>query len=239
MFSDDVLRQYLANQAPPEVAARIEEALAADPALEDRLMALDDLAPVLRAGLDLLPDPQIDTRVLAAPPSRGWMRLAASFAAGAVLAGALAWGLRPDTPDWRMAVASYQALYAPATIAALEITPDKLQAQMARAESQIGASDLYDLTQGLEGLTPLRVQTLAYKDKPLIQIVFATDTGAPVALCVLASTKDRAPDAMLREGLASMSFATDDHHWLLIGTQDQGFVSDTGQELISRLQGQA
>ncbi|MCV6586537.1 MAG: hypothetical protein OIF47_13465 [Marinibacterium sp.] len=249
MFSDEDLQRYLRNEAPQDLASQIEAALGQDRDLEDRLMALDDLAPVLKAGLDLLPAASIDVSGLipkdaALPPVRsgfGWMRMAAGFAAGAVLAGGLVWLQQPGAAStgWRAAVAEYQALYAPHTVAMLDHTAQELKSQMAHAEAQIGASGLYEVVKDIEDLTLLRVQTLAFEGRPLVQMVFATPEGEPVALCAMKAPEGSTPkpaDAQLRKGLASMAFDTDDHHWILIGTDDEELIADAGREVQTRLE---
>lgn len=245
-FTDDDLRAYLDNAAPKAVTEQIETALAQDPAFEDRLMALDPLAPVLKDAIDLLPEldaPEemitvTDTAEPVASVGQGWLRVAAGFAAGLVLAGAIYSATRPAEPDWTLAVAQYQALYSTETIAPLSFGEEALRAQASFAEARIGAEGLYDLTAGLDDLELLRVQTLELDGAPVIQMVFATEDGLPVALCVMAGADGVIDSAVTRrEGLESLSFDSTDHRWLLIGTQDAGLIEGAAEVLQARLNG--
>lgn len=236
MFSDEELTLYLAGSASADLAARIEAGLAADPALEERLMALDDLAPLVQQGVALITRPSVPA--VAPEPAPGWLKYAACFALGGALTAGLIWGFQGNARDWRMAVAEYQVLYAPETIAALNFSPAELAAQMAAAEARIGATALYDPLVSIPDLTLLRVQTLAYEGAPLVQMVYATASGEPVALCVLRDGSGAGAsmsEAMMREGLASVSFSTPGYAWILIGTEDQDFIWQTGQTIAEAL----
>lgn len=249
-FTDAELLGYLENTVSTQEAARIEAALADDTALEDRLMGLDPLAPVLQAGLTLLPGPDLAPEAFVAvananapqaqnsdtSPFASGVRLVAGFAAGLVLAGAVFAATRPGAPDWSMAVAQYQVLYSADTIAPLQFTEAELRAQTSMAEAQIGAIRLFDLTEDLGGLQLLRVQTLGLDGAPLIQMVFATEDGAPVALCLMAGAAGTEDTAVVeRAGLASVAFDSPTHRWVLIGTQDADLIGSAAQELQRRL----
>lgn len=245
-FTDDDLLAYLRDNAPAALAGQIEAALAIDPALEDRLMALDPLAPVLSEAMELLPKLDAPEQMIAdisvTEPVRaerqGWLRVAAGFAAGLVLAGSVYGVTRPPEPDWTLAVAQYQALYSAETIAPLSFGADELRAQAGFAETRIGADGLYELTAGLDDLELLRVQTLELDGAPVIQMVFTTQDGSPVALCVMAGADGVEDESVVtREGLASFSFDSADHRWLLIGTQDAALIEGAADTLQARLDG--
>ena len=81
-----------------------------------------------------------------------------------------------------------------------------------------------------------RIQTLELDGAPVIQMVFATDDGLPVALCVMEGRAGPADDAaVLRQGMASFAFDSTHHHWLLIGTQDNALIDSAARELRDRL----
>lgn len=240
--SDTDLRGYLEGDLTEAEMQRIEAALEEDPDLEDRLIALDPLAPVVGDAVALMPSPdpgKVAAWTQQAPPeNRRWTSLVAGVALGALIMGGASWLVSDRPDDWRTAVASYQALYAPETVAPLQFSDDALQAQLAEAEARIGTTDLYALVSDLQGLRPLRSQILAHEGAPLIQIVFATDAGLPVALCLMQAPTPQTPGSGAvepREGLASLAFDTTSHSWLLIGTEDDALISATGAELRARL----
>ena len=135
-------------------------------------------------------------------------------------------------------MASYQALYSAETVASLQFSESALRDQLTQAEARIGAEGLYELVSGLDELQLLRTQLLAHNGAPLVQIVFATESGVPVALCLMQNTSGQsaggAPVTTL-EGLASLAFDSTDHSWLLIGTQDAELIATAGATLKSRL----
>jgi hypothetical protein len=90
---------------------------------------------------------------------------------------------------------SYQQLYTRDTVALDAPAPDV----SARTVSNIRHDDGLDLRVpdlSSMGLTFKRVQRLRFHDKPLVQIVYLPQKGAPVALCV---TKDAKADAALAQ----------------------------------------
>ncbi len=241
-FTEHELRAYLDGDLDDARAQEVEAALAVDHNLEDRMMALDSLAPFVGAAIDYLPKPTSDqitswTQQTPAEPRR-WLSVAAGVMLGVVGMGAAAWLMPQPTPDWRSAVASYQALYGPETLEPLQFSEADLRGQMAQAEARIGAEGLYDLVTGLEGLQLLRSQILSHEGAPLIQIVFATDAGEPVALCLMradGSQRAGVEDVSSRSGLASLAFETTGHNWILIGTEDPTFIAAAGAQLHKRL----
>jgi anti-sigma factor RsiW len=110
-------------------------------------------------------------------------------------------GLSP----WVAAAASYQQLYSRDTLANVEAD----LALVTKTASQIRNDDglavrIPDLS--AFGLTFKRVQRLRFNDKPLVQIVYLPERGAPVALCVM---KEPKPDAALAmRHVASMTVVT-------------------------------
>lgn len=214
-------------------------------------MALDPVAPMVRDALGQLGAPS-ETQVKAwtedipvpspadgaATRSTGWLSLVAGIAIGAVAVGGAAWMMQAPAPDWRTAVAEYQALYSTETIASLSFSDAELQQQLAEAEARISAKDLYDTVADLPPLQLLRSQILAHDGAPLVQIVFATEAGEPVALCLMeraAGDTAEIEAVMARKGLSSLAFDTDSHTWLLIGTQDDALISAVGKTLGARL----
>ena len=126
--------------------------------------------------------------------SSAW--LAAAFVAGAFFCGAaLKLGPRVLAPfdgrvsPWVEAAAGYQELYTRET---LFDTSDNPQVD-ARVLDAIRRDDGLPLTiPDLQkaGLTFKRLQRLRFHGKPLVQIVYLPEHGAPVALCVIKNQSD-------------------------------------------------
>ena len=223
MNVDDVmLMEYVDGTADAQVSALIERAAARSPEVAERLAAMKASALPFRELFErqVLPavPQQLTTRVTqmtARVPSRRtatpW--LAVAFLAGVVVTGfafkSLSWigdDLPPAVsrlaalvspsagmPRWARAVVDYQDLYSRETVASLT----ENSAATARLVDEIHRVDgmrihVPDLREA--GLTFKRVQRLNYKGRPIVQIVYLADRGAPVALCAIA---DAGPDASL------------------------------------------
>ena len=122
-------------------------------------------------------------------------------------------------------VASYQSLYSPQTVAGINLPAPEVQAQLSRLSSVVGA-DLTDLPE-VAGLDLKRAQLLQFRDKPLVQLVFARADGTPIALCIIAANSGAAT-AMQSEtlwGMASASWNRGGRAYLLIGGEDTAITT--------------
>ncbi|KZL17255.1 hypothetical protein [Pseudovibrio sp. WM33] len=250
-YTDEHLRSYLAGSLDPETAQQIEADLESDPILEQRLLALEGLLPVVQQGFAEIPDAdhlkQLEDKIFAqqtpandhaAAPSvvRTWGTRAATLVIGlAIGTGLMYW--TDDAIDWRQEVASYQALYVKETIASLNRSEDELKQELAEASTAVGQqlnlSDLNDL----EGLKLLRTQVLGHEGAPLIQIVFADPNGAPVAFCILKDT-DAAGTIMQStslKGMASADWTGNGYRYLVIGGQNQSRIDTVAEQIHSRV----
>jgi anti-sigma factor RsiW len=135
-------------------------------------------------------------------------------------AGASLASVGTGASPWVAAAASYQQLYSRDTLANIEADP----ALVAKTTAQIRDDDglavrIPDLS--AYGLTFKRVQRLRFNDKPLVQIVYLPERGAPVALCVM---KEAKPDARTASRqVASMNVVTwrqSELGYALIGPRD-------------------
>lgn len=241
------LQAYLVGQASAADAAAIEADLLADPALEDRLMALDPLAAQLEGASAAITGPTAAqtaqwtaaTVVKTANHGFDWRHIAASAVLGAVITSGI-WlaNSATSTPDWRAEVATYQALYSPETIAAISLDEGVLSQQIDDVGARVGFKDLRQLTDNMQDLELLRGQILAHEGQPLAQIVFSSADGLPIALCLIARDDADADGAITmanRAGLASASFETENHSWLLIGTQDDALIARTAEQVVAQL----
>ncbi len=234
-FSDETLLAYLEGSLEESEARAIEDAVADEPALESRLMALDPFAAAVQQAFEDVPakTPQVDLpQLVATQSSAGPMRLLAVAASVAVIAvSATFWATRPAELGWAAQAAIYQSLYVPETIASLNNSPEALDAQFARAEAELGRSLNRDVLEALPGLDLRRAQVLSFKGKPLIQIVFADAQGQPFAFCIIrqgegAPAKD--VNLAVLSGLATATWAGDGYGYMLLGSDPQ---TDLGNEL--------
>lgn len=227
-FSDETLLAYLDGSLDESAMRALEDAVADDPALEARLMALDPFAAAVQQAFEDVPAVAPEVELPPSAPSRaaaGPLRLLAVAASvGVIAVSATFWATRPADPGWAEQAAIYQSLYVPETIAALDNSPEALDAQFAQAEAQLGRSLNRDVLENLPGLDLKRAQVLSFKGKPLVQIVFADAQGQPFAFCVIRQG-DGAPakdvNRAVLSGLATATWARDGYGYMLLGSDPQ------------------
>jgi anti-sigma factor RsiW len=176
-----------------QAALEAEKAQETQPAVNDAVLQRDSNTP---------PSAPVRSRMRHAP---AW--LAVAFVAGAFCYGAVlrflpgvAPGLDPShmkmasmpmgASPWVQAAANYQQLYSRETVD--QLPPDDAGSAQTVAEIRkqdglaLRVPDLH-----AAGLTFKRVQRLRFHGKPLVQIVYLPEKGAPISLCVV---KDPKPD---------------------------------------------
>lgn len=242
-FSDEDLTAFLDGEAGRELEAAISDALETDEALGERLASLDIPVAVIAQAFDgvlsnapSMPDLPADTATpvavapepVEAPANMNtrprWGMGIATFATGLAAGLAVAVFTGFNTPEpaprgWVSFVASYQALYTPATLMIDNPTPQEADIQLAAASSALGF-DLSMLPQA-EGLTYKRAQVLGFNGKTLIQIAYVREDGTPVALCIIpAGAESQGISMGAAEGLDVARWNTPGFGFLLIGGQD-------------------
>jgi len=249
-FSDAQLKAYLAGDLAVEEAQALEEAIAMDDALEARLLAFDRAmsAPVKEAfdALDIEERlaPQVE-RVMT-PPSVQQVKVrsavkgfAVGAAAAAVAVGVFLGTLRPEAEPmrWQEQVAVYQALYVTDTLAPISATPDQVAHQLARSEAALGRSLPSEAVQSLDGLGILRAQVLGVGDLPLIQMAYLSETGAPVAFCVIKLAGD--PSAGVASetlsGLPSVHWSDGSYSYMIVGDLSDDRLRRMAEDAQARL----
>ena len=199
-FTDTQLKDYLAGRLDPDQAATLEQTLADDQGLEDRLLSFERAGSAgLRDAMQGIPLTErlvpiqeqfsnADEPVAVAPPIRSrWPGAIAAAAAAAVVAGVLMLnGPAGNSADrWQEQVAIYQALYVTQTLAAVQADPGDVAGQLARSAEVLGRPLPLDAVGELDGLSLLRAQVLGFEGKPLIQMAYLSEDGVPVALCAI------------------------------------------------------
>lgn len=223
-YSDQMLIDFLNGRLSQAVRQQIEVDLLADPNLERRMMALDDMAPVVAKTFERIPGPERRQRLaakLAPAPARPWSLSLVSGLAASILVCSIAFYYFSQTPtDWRNVVAQYQSLYVPETVAHLNIDPAQMQSDLSRASDAIQMKLALETVSNVDGLRLRRIQTLGFNGRPLVQLVYTDHAGVPVALC-LTSGDDGTSGSSTRTGLASYSWGTGTHQFMMIGALDQ------------------
>ena len=216
---------FLDNALTADEQARIAIAAAESPEVAHRIEAMsmdrNQLTYAFDGLLTAAPAIPISNPVANLPnrPSRWWQ----AAAAAAILAVGIAIGMqlpKKSAPDWHMAVADYQVLYATATLTGMELTPDQRWGSLAQTSQTLGIS----LTQkdiSLPGLDFRRAQILNHNGKPLAQLAFLDADGNAVAFCF---TKTDGPDQQARTtelaGLPATTWQNDGMGFILIGGGD-------------------
>ncbi|MEX3527170.1 MAG: hypothetical protein VB143_07670 [Burkholderia sp.] len=131
--------------------------------------------------------------------------------AGAFLCGGILWfapsafgidapfGAGSAARSWIAAAAGYQQLYARDTLASVNVDAAATASTLDKSR-RVDGFDLTIPDLRAAGLTFKRVQRLRFDGRPLVQIVYLPEHGAPIALCVM---KESRPD----QAIASRSIA--------------------------------
>lgn len=259
-LSDDTLRAFLADSLSEEETQAIVNEMEADPDLERRIMALDELAAPVGSVMRGLPEDsrmeRLEKIIAADHPVNDntkpyWavgVSIAAALVIGLLVGLSLPGGflslptdqanVQTAQSNWRHEVARYQALYGKETVAHLSFTADELAAQFDRASDIMKLDFPVVALSKLPGIELLRVQVLEFDKKPIAQIVFRTSEGTPIALCAFAGGQDDKLDTAIsatEQGLASVSWSGSTHEFMFIGGQDQKKLNKLAEELASLL----
>jgi anti-sigma factor RsiW len=232
--SDETLRQYLDGNTTDVQAAAIEAALASDPALERRLMALDPYAGMVADVFKALPGDERIKKLRATIPAQQMNRRVLPWASGAAIAASLAFGVvfgahvwpggQSEAADWRLEVARYQALYVPETVAYLLPTDEKLATELDRAAAAVGLSLSIDALANVEGLMLRRAQVLGFEGEALIQLAYTDTAGTPFALCIMPRRNSEDGAATLA-GMSTYSWTEQNHSFIFVAAKPQTEVS--------------
>lgn len=239
MTSDEMLVAYLDGELDADTRRRVEGLIGSDEAVADRLhfLAASNL-PFKNAFdplLDKAPAEKLQSMLAGIsppepvrPPVNGWNRrgfLAAAigFIAVGVAVDRTFLGLQSslhgnqDGSDWRSVVAQYMSLYTRDTLGTGPVDAALQSAQLRDVGSQLGLALTPDRVQ-LPGASLRRAQMLAYDGRALGQITYLDAAQAPMALCIVQSSKGaKAADAERRQGMNVVYWSSDTHAFMLIG----------------------
>lgn len=238
---------------PPHLLQGIE-AMADDALSKQRARAASGETPSvsaqvtdLRAANDQAPSAQTPvTQIASKPAANNRVWLVAAFVAGAFCAGlALQFGASligsqgggatsvasSDASPWVRAATDYQRLYTRDTVA--NVSADlTASAQTVDAIRHIDGVALRVPDLRATGMTFKSVARLQFNDKPLVQIVYLPEHGAPIALCVM---KDSRPDQAIAQaqvnGMNVVSWRQNELSYALIGKPDSGDLATIAQQI--------
>lgn len=246
-YTDDMLRAYLRGELEPTLAGALEQDLADDAELQHRLAGLEDLAAPVRAAFQGIPaEERLAASVkrsrstISGDWSGNWGRGAVGAICGLIVGAILAVSaqhFRETDPsvmtDWRDQVAAYQVLYVPDTLEVIDPAPSALASQFKRAETKLSLPLHLDVLAALPGMTLRRAQVLGFNGTPVVQIAFSGPDGVPFAFCVTRRDPNArsAPQTGFRSGLASASWQSASHAFLIIGGQDADLLASLARQL--------
>ena len=136
-----------------------------------------------------------------------------------------------EASPWVRAATDYQRLYTRDTVANNSIDLAG-SAQTVAEIRQVDGMALRVPDLHTTGMTFKSVARLQFNDKPLVQIVYLPEHGAPVALCVM---KDARPDQAIAQsqvnGMNVVSWRQNELSYALIGRPDSGDLSTIAQQI--------
>jgi anti-sigma factor RsiW len=222
---EPLLRAYVDGELDPARREQVEVLLAHRPDLQLTVDALRASCLPYRAAFDAQALPPVPDRLMqqvatyaslaqgrqapsAAPSSqrrRAALRMSWGMGWGMAASFALGWAVpwrwtgpptrQPNAPAWAQAIASYHALYVRATVGQQFDKPEQLASLLdglqAEQQQRLAVPDLSSI-----GWTFRRVQRLGYEGRPLLQMVYLSAEGVPIAFCALPAAKvdgDQAP----------------------------------------------
>lgn len=241
MPDDADLVAYLDGELSPDERARVEAAVATDPRVAGRVLALSQTTIGLRRAFDpllsaaptarmreVLGIPRVESPPAASDvvrksdrPGRRWL-LAASVSlfvlgglADHLVLSAHAPTVAMERGHWRDIVASYVRLYTSETFANIPDDPALQARELATVGSAIGLR-LDPATAQLADLPMKQAQLLQYDQKSLAEINYLDPRYGPMSLCIIASAEPAAaPKSEMRRGL-NVSYWNDGQHGFMV-----------------------
>lgn len=226
--TDELLVAYLDHQLDPQQRHRLEQRLAGEPALAERLSLLERSSlPFKQAFAPLLDEAPLQRLQAAWPPAPSAPRHGVSrrsLIAAAV--GFLALGIAGDRAylqlsqpedNWRGLVAQYMALYTPETLADSDDSAAQIAGQLQHTGDRLGiALSLPKLV--LNGAELKNARVLAYDDRRIAQLTWLDAQYGALALCIVQQPgKSQPADSERRQGMNVVYWSDGSHGFMLIG----------------------
>jgi hypothetical protein len=239
MRSDEMLVAFLDGELDSDKRRQVEKLIESDDAVAERVRFLDSSSLPFREAFDPLlgkaPKAKLDAmldEILPAVPvpqqasgwtRRGFLAAAIGFIAVGIAVDRTFLGVQSslhddqDGSDWRSVVAQYMSLYTSDTLGSGPVDVAVQTEQLRGVGAKLGLTLTPERVQ-LPGTTLKRAQMLAYDGKALGQITYLDAAQAPMALCIVQSSKGaKAPDSEHRHGMNVVYWSNDTHAFMLIG----------------------
>ncbi len=255
---DDVLVGYLDGELGEARRAALEARLAGDATLKARLEALGAGGRRFAEAFDVLlaaaPRERLDAALAGAFGQRGrqrstpWRRLAmmaagvALFAVGAVggyfgprLITAPEQQQAAAQPNWRDAVADYQAFLTVESMSVIAEDPASVGQELAAVGAKLSL-DLSPEKLALPHVYLKRVQLLDYREHPLVQLAYLSSADGPISFCIIANGRpDQPPQFEERNGFNIVFWTAGGRGYLLIGKAPRDTLEALAGELATRV----
>ena len=242
--SDAELTAYLDGELEPGARKGIEEAIAVNPSVRERLAALkaggrpfqDAFDEVLKGAPQERLDELLATAVARSKPTPSRLRpvrlgwgAAAMAATLLLLVGGGAGFMLGHSPPvvvsnmigpdrWLRTVAEQMSLYDQDTFAHVEFNLPNEQVRLGRLGARVNLS-LSPEAVALPGLSLKRVDILQVGARPLLQLIYQVEGSGPLALCILSETGE-AGERISRNiaGMNLVYWTTNTHGYLLVAS---------------------
>jgi anti-sigma factor RsiW len=125
---------------------------------------------------------------------------------------------------WTDAVAQYVSMFSEQTLAGMAAD----QAAWQRISTSLGMALSRDKFAAIPSIQFRGTQLLQYEGRPLAQIAFQSDTGKPVAICIIRTTRPAETFSYTRrQGLNVVHWITNGYGYIVIG--------DVPQDVLARI----
>jgi anti-sigma factor RsiW len=259
--SDALLTAYLDGELEPAARREIEEVMASEPAVRDRLAGLAGgdrpFRETFDALLEVAPRDRLNARLATAMAQSGAMaqrphqvrwrwEFAAMAASLLLLAGVgvgFLLGQSPpsviealfDSDRWQQSVAEQVSLYGHETLASIDINAADQQVRLDRLANRMDIR-LPAEAVALPGLSLKRVDLLQVGDRPLLQLVYQGAGASPLALCIIEES-DEAGERKSQHiaGMNLIYWTAGRHGFLLVGSAPMHKIAQLADVVAARL----
>jgi anti-sigma factor RsiW len=130
--------------------------------------------------------------------------------------------------NWMDAVAQYVSLFSQETLAGMPADPAAREAGLQRVSSALGKLISQDKVAAIPSLDFRGTQLLQLEGRPIAQIAFQSETGKPVAICIIKTARPAEnPSQERRLGLNIVHWVADGYGYMVIG--------DVPQDALTRI----
>jgi anti-sigma factor RsiW len=211
---------------------------------DDRLQAM--FAGLVNGQAAATPPPKEEEKVipLRRAPAMAmrpiWQMAAAASIALTMFGTGIVTGvlLAPEKPaqrNWMEAVAQYVSLFSEQTLAGMPAEAAAREAGLRRVSSALGIDISREKLVSLPSLEFQGTQLLQLEGRPLAQIAFKSETGKPVAICIIKTTKPPEPaSAERRHGMNLVHWVANGYGFMVIGDVPEDTLKRISQEAAAR-----